>query len=151
MSGQNSSQRKLGGRRSDAVKGLAHRRGGYHTFFLPGRWDLEQTLPGRDSPEARMRFGAASQGPECAPDLRIDIRCESGLQRCERWTLTSSTRKPKATGLGLWMTRPSDNPKCRPQRSRIQCESSQFGRQASSLPKTRHLQIQGFARDFDGR
>jgi hypothetical protein len=100
-------------------------------FFLAWALGSGADLAGRDSPEARMQFGAASQGPECAPDLRIDIRCESGLRRCERQTLTSSPRMPKATGFGLWMTRPSDNPKCRPQRSRIQCESSQFGRQAS--------------------
>jgi hypothetical protein len=108
-------------------------------------------LAGRDPLEARMQFGAASQIPECAPDLRIDIHCETGFRRCERWTLTSSTHKPEATGLGLWMTRPSDNPKCRLQRRRIQCESSQFGRLASSLPKTQPLQTQGFARDFGSR
>jgi hypothetical protein len=44
MSGQNSSHRKLGGRRADAIKGFADCRGGYHTFFLAGSWDLEQSL-----------------------------------------------------------------------------------------------------------
>jgi hypothetical protein len=44
MKGQNSSHRKLGGCRADAVKGFAHGRGGYHTFLLRGRWDLKQSL-----------------------------------------------------------------------------------------------------------
>src|SRR5438105_4649212 len=94
-----------------------------------------------------MRFGVASQIPECAPDLPIGIYCRSGRRCREISKLTSSTRKPEANGLGLRTTRPGDNPKCRPPRSRIQCESSQFGRHASSLPKTQQLLTQGFARD----
>jgi hypothetical protein len=108
-------------------------------------------LASRDSLEGRMPFGAASQIPECAPDLRIGSHCESGLRRCERWLLTSSTHKPGATGLALSMTRSSDNPEFRPERIRIRYESNQFGWPASSLPRRLQLQTQAFVRDFGSR
>src|SRR5437867_9711549 len=117
------------------------------------QWALESeaTLACHGSGEAHMRFGVASRIPECAPDLPIGIYCRSGRRSREIWKLTSSTRKPEANDLGLWTTRPGDTPKCRWQRSRIQYESSQFGRHASSLPKTQQLLTQGFVRDLGSR
>src|SRR5690242_17656955 len=69
-------------------------------------------LAGRDSLEARMRFGVASQNPEHAPDFLTDIHFQSGCLRSEPWKLTSSTHKPEANSLALWMTGPADHPTC---------------------------------------
>src|SRR5512133_9110 len=59
------------------------------------------------------------------------------------WTVTSSTHKPEATGLDLWMTRSADSPKCRPKRNHTEYESGQMACLASSLPTTRQLQTPG--------
>src|SRR5579862_8290345 len=108
-------------------------------------------LAGRDPGEARRLFGAASQIPECATDLPIDIHYQSERRCCEMLKVTSSTRKPGANDLGLWMTTTSDNPNCPTQRSRIQYESSLFGRRALSLSRTQQLRTQGCTRVFDSR
>src|ERR1700745_635685 len=116
-------------------------------------WKLKsEAVPaGHGSEEERMPPGVASKIPECASDLAIRIYCRSGRRRHERWKLTSCTRKPKANDLGLWTTRPADNPKCRSERSRIQYEAGQLGRHPSSLPNLQPRQTREFGRDFDVR
>src|SRR5438128_12629123 len=70
----------------------------------------------------QRRVGVASQLPDCARDLRIDIHYQSGRRCREVWKLTSSRNKPEANNLALWMTRPADDPTFRLRQRHLQHE-----------------------------
>lgn len=108
-------------------KGFLHHYGGCRTLFVRRYLRSAAILAYRNRLEARIRFGAASRNPECALAIPIRIHYQSGRLCCETLTVTYSTQAPEANDLGLWMTRTSGNPKCRPQRSRIQSESTSLG------------------------
>jgi hypothetical protein len=109
---------------------------------LESAWRSGAVLVGRDLLEARIRFDAASQIPECAADPPSGIRYQNGRRYREKRKMRSSTHKPEATALDLWMTKPAHNPECQLERSRIEYGQARLAPPHQVCPRHNNCRLQ---------